>query len=499
MSIDDQVTRASRLAGVPADRPAGIHHGTKGVAHADFILALSVVGDALATLLSLTVAFWIRFRSGTIPFFGMDDPRLRLGDYIPLFVVGTVFLLLAFAFLGLYDITVIMRLRRVADIIFRGTAFWLFAYLGSSLALKFEPQISRVYVVVSFFVSLAILLSWRRLLHGVLHMESIARTLRRRVVFVGWKFEADRLNSAMQIDRSNPYEAVGCVLPPHGGFAQPPPPSVPQLGAYSELAGILRRRDADIVVLAEPETNAEEIIEMANLCEREFAHFKVVPSYFQILASSLHLETISGVPILGVTDLPLNRTLNRIAKRVIDVTGAIVGLVGSAPVLGLFGLLIYFESPGAIWFSQERIGRNGKKFKMYKLRSMVIGADKLDHLNQSTLRDDPRLLRVGKALRKWNIDEIPQFWNVLKGEMSLVGPRPERSFHSERLSEEIPHYNARYGSKPGMTGWAQVNGLRGNTSLEERIRYDLFYLENWSLWLDFQVMFLTFVRRENAY
>jgi len=128
-----------------------------------------------------------------------------------------------------------------------------------------------------------------------------------------------------------------------------------------------------------------------------------------------------------------------------------------------------------------------------------LNSENMDHLNQSTLRDDPRVLKIGKFMRRWNLDEVPQFWNVLLGDMSLVGPRPERTFHSVRLSREIPHYNARYASKPGITGWAQVNGLRGDTDLAERVRYDLWYLENWSIWLDFQIMFLTFFKRDNAY
>lgn len=136
---------------------------------------------------------------------------------------------------------------------------------------------------------------------------------------------------------------------------------------------------------------------------------------------------------------------------------------------------------------------------MLKLRSMKLGSDKADHLNQSTLREDPRLLRVGAFIRKWNLDEVPQFWNVLMGDMSLVGPRPERPYHSEKLSREIPHYNARLMSKPGITGWAQVNGWRGDTDLVERIRCDLYYLENWNVLLDFQIMIQTFLKRDNAY
>jgi lipopolysaccharide/colanic/teichoic acid biosynthesis glycosyltransferase len=186
-------------------------------------------------------------------------------------------------------------------------------------------------------------------------------------------------------------------------------------------------------------------------------------------------------------------------KRTVDLIGAVVGLVLSAPIMAVVGTLIVLESPGPILFRQERVGRGGRRFGMLKLRSMKLGSDKADHLSQSTLRDDPRLLRIGAFIRRWNVDEVPQFWNVLVGHMSLVGPRPERTFHSEKLSYEIPHYNARLMSKPGITGWAQVNGLRGDTDLTERVRYDLYYLENWSLMLDFQIMVQTFLSRKNAY
>ena len=185
-------------------------------------------------------------------------------------------------------------------------------------------------------------------------------------------------------------------------------------------------------------------------------------------------------------------------KRAVDIVGSIIGLILSAPIMAVFGALVYLESPGPIFYRQPRVRRGGVQFGMFKIRSMKLGADKSDNLQQSTPKDDPRLLRVGAFMRRWNIDETPQFWNVLKGEMSLVGPRPERLYHSEKLSGEIPHYSARYWSKPGMTGWAAVNGLRGESDLVERIRCDLYYLENWNLWLDFQIMFLTFLRRKNA-
>jgi exopolysaccharide biosynthesis polyprenyl glycosylphosphotransferase len=225
--------------------------------------------------------------------------------------------------------------------------------------------------------------------------------------------------------------------------------------------------------------------------------FKVVPSYFQILVSGLHLETVGGIPVLGVGRLPLDRIVCRAFKRTIDIAGAIVGLLLSLPIICIFGTIVYLESRGPIFYRQRRSGRNGKPFDIVKIRSMRLDAEGNGKVGW-TVQNDPRRLRIGTFMRRWNIDEVPQFWNVLKGEMSLVGPRPERPELVATFKREIPHYNARHNAKPGITGWAQVNGLRGNTDLAQRINYDLWYMENWSPILDFQIMCMTFFKHRNA-
>jgi len=272
---------------------------------------------------------------------------------------------------------------------------------------------------------------------------------------------------------------------------------LPELGNCSELPALLKRHRIDMVVLADLGLCFEEIVSLSNLCEKELVQFKIIPSYFQILVSGLQLEPISGVPVLGVSELPLDRLFNRVLKRTVDIVGGAVGLILSVPIIVGCGILIYLESPGPVFYRQVRTGRNGRNFKLIKLRSMRLDAEKGTAC--WTQKNDPRRLRIGAFLRKWNLDEVPQFWNVLKGEMSLVGPRPERPELIANFKHQIPHYNARLASKPGLTGWAQINGLRGDTSLVERVRYDLHYLENWSLWLDFQTMLLTFFKRQNAY
>jgi exopolysaccharide biosynthesis polyprenyl glycosylphosphotransferase len=283
----------------------------------------------------------------------------------------------------------------------------------------------------------------------------------------------------------------------HGHAKEHADPSIAYLGSIEEAERIISSIPIDILILADLEYEGEQIVNLAGACEREMVEFKVVPSYFQILVSGLHLETVGGIPVLGVGRLPLDRIVCRAFKRTVDMVGAMAGLLLSLPIIGIFGAMVYLESPGPIFYRQRRSGRNGKPFDIIKIRSMRLDAEGNGKVGW-TVQNDPRRLRIGSFMRKWNIDEVPQFWNVLKGEMSLVGPRPERPELVATFKREIPHYNARHNAKPGITGWAQVNGLRGNTDLGERINYDLWYMENWSPILDFQIMCMTISSHKNA-
>jgi hypothetical protein len=465
---------------------------------------LAVMGDLAMILLGLVLGYWFRFKSGWVParagWWTSGEYQLpQFHEYIGLIVVGAIFLFLTYLYLDLYQVQNLLRIRRVANQVVKGAVFWLFAYLSLSLVLRFSPPISRIYVAGSFFSVVICLLFWRLLLFRILRLGQIAEALRFNVLFVGWNSEAVRVAELLQGDPHQPYRLIGCVPAPGGRFQTPPTVAIRQWDAYEQLSGIIQSEAIDMVVLADVETSTQDIVSLSNQCERDLVQFKIIPSYFQILVSGLKLDSIAGVPIMGVTELPLDRIMNRFLKRSVDIVGAVVGVLLATPIVLILGIFIFLESPGSILFSQERVGRGGRVFRMLKLRSMRLGSDRTDHIQQSTGREDPRLLRIGTFIRRWNLDEVPQFWNVLAGDMSLVGPRPERTYHSEQLSFKIPHYNARLASKPGMTGWAQVNGLRGDTDLVERVRYDLHYLENWSLWLDFQIMVQTFFKRDNAY
>jgi exopolysaccharide biosynthesis polyprenyl glycosylphosphotransferase len=316
-------------------------------------------------------------------------------------------------------------------------------------------------------------------------------------VLLGWNDDARALAAEIARDPAHPFALAGVVtLASDTAPALPGAPGrPPTLGGVAELDAILAREHADLLIATRLDLPRPEIRRIVETCERAYVEWKIVPGAFDIFLSGLRLQTIGRVPVLGVEELAIHRLFNRALKRTFDLVAALIGLVLSLPVVLVLAVLIKRESPGGpVFFRQTRVGTGHRPFTLWKLRSMAPGADATDAARQSTARDDPRLLRIGAFIRRWNLDELPQFWNVLRGDMSLVGPRPERPSHVDQLADAIPHYLPRHLVKPGMTGWAQVNGLRGDSDLALRVQHDIFYIENWSVWLDAQIVLLTFVR-----
>jgi len=450
-----------------------------------------LVGDALVAFGGLAAGYGLRYASA-LGRLGIDVPNARFSAYLPLLLLGVGFLLVAYAHFNLYDEKLLLRKYQSIGIIIKGTVIWLVAYLGLSLVLKFEPPISRLFVTLAFLTTLAFMYIWRSVFYAIVIRPGIRERVQQRALVLGWNKEARLLIDEVSHQPAHPYHIVGLVPLPGDET-----PSI-HLGNYNELAAILEREQINVLIAVRLDLSRTELQQLAHLCERAYVELKIVPSAFQIFLSGLRLQTVGQLPVLGIENLPVTLLLNRIVKRLIDVVGAIVGLTLSAPVVAVLAALIKRESPdGPVFFSQIRVGANHRTFTLHKLRSMTPDAARHDHEAVSTRGGDARLLPIGAFMRRWNLDELPQFWNVLRGDMSLVGPRPERPYHVEQLATVIPHYLPRHLVKPGMTGWAQVNRLRGESDLEKRIQHDIYYIENWSLWLDAQIILLTFARWEN--
>ena len=455
-----------------------------------------LLGDAAIVFSALCLAFWLRFDS-PLRHFGVDPSGLSLGDYWNYIVCGSLSLLLVLAQKRMYEAAWLLHQQSVLRSLVAACLLWGIGFLGVSLLFEFKPSLSRVYVGIATITEFVGLYLWRLLLNQALRRKGVVEKLRQRILVIGWSQYTKKLVKAVAKDLFHPYEIVACMPAPDGRFQEEPPESVRRAASYNDLPELLETLPLDIVLVADGNFPVKELEKVGALCEKELVQFKVVPSYFSVLLSGLYLETISGIPILGLSRLPLDRLFNRLLKRLIDIIGALFGLLLSIPLIAACGLLVYLESPGPILYRQRRLGRHGKTFEMLKIRSMRLDAEKDGRAGWS-VKDDPRRLRIGGFIRRWNIDETPQFWNVLKGDMSLVGPRPERPELIQDFKTKIPHYNARHTVKPGITGWAQVHGYRGDTDLIARVTYDLYYVEHWNVFFDFLTMLLTFFRYGNA-
>lgn len=267
---------------------------------------------------------------------------------------------------------------------------------------------------------------------------------------------------------------------------------LPVLGTLSEAAEIAQREQIDHLYIALPLEEHVKMLDIVAAASRECIELKVVPDLLQFISLRARLEDLDGVPIISLNDVPL-QGLNALLKRVIDVVISAAALVITAVPMAIIAALVKLTSPGSILYKQERMGLDGKAFDVYKFRSMVSGAETRTGPVFAD-EDDPRCTPFGHFLRRLDLDELPQLWNVLKGDMSLVGPRPERPYFVQQFKQRVPQYMLRHKVKSGITGWAQVNGWRGNTSIEKRIEYDLYYIGNWSLALDLKIIWLTLFR-----
>jgi exopolysaccharide biosynthesis polyprenyl glycosylphosphotransferase len=466
----------------------------EGIRHR--LIIASFVGDVLVVALALLASYGLKFNTA-FRNFGIPTDSMTVDQYAGHIVMGVTLLIGILANARLYSPAYAHALRRHARIIGQACVVWTLVYLSVLLILKVNPSVSRLYCVLGGVFSMAGLWAWRKLLSVATQHFHLASRMKQNVLFVGWSEESARMLDTMQAHPEHSYNVIG-VIPKQGWTGEVQPPvELPQLGDFQDIEEILAEHQVEIVMLTDIGIPKHELLHIAIACEKAMVEFKLIPNVFQVFVSGLSLENLGGIPVLGISRLPLHSIFNQWTKRFVDVLGSLCGLVLGLPMIALCAALIKLEDGGPAFYRQCRTGRNGKDFWIYKLRSMRLDSE-ASGAPGWTVKGDSRCLRVGTFMRKWNLDEVPQFWNVLRGEMSLVGPRPERPELIERFKHEILHYNARHNIKPGITGWAQVHGLRGDTDLGQRIKFDIHYIENWNLFLDLQIMAMTFFRRENA-
>ena len=273
------------------------------------------------------------------------------------------------------------------------------------------------------------------------------------------------------------------------------------LGRLGNLEVILPENKLDEIAITLSLQDYHNLESIVGICEKSGVHTKFIPDYNSMIPSKPYTEDLMGLPVINIRYVPLTNTGNIFLKRAADIAGSLLGILITSPLMLVLALLVKLSSPGPVIFRQERVGLHNKPFYMYKFRSMEQqppGEEK----KAWTVKNDPRVTGIGRIMRRTSLDELPQLFNILKGDMSLVGPRPERPLFVEKFREEIPRYMVKHQVRPGLTGWAQVNGLRGDTSIRKRIEYDLYYIENWTVGFDIKIIFMTFFTgfiNKNAY
>ena len=276
---------------------------------------------------------------------------------------------------------------------------------------------------------------------------------------------------------------------------------VPVLGGTDEMEPILSENSLDEIAITLSLSEYYKLKRIVAACEKSGVHTQFVPDYTDIIPSRPYTEDLLGLPVVNIRYVPLSDTFNAMVKRLFDIVVSILAIILFSPVMIGTALAVKLTSKGPVIFRQERVGLHNRPFQMYKFRSMEVQNPEEEKKGWTT-QNDPRVTKVGRFIRRTSLDEFPQLFNVLRGDMSLVGPRPERPQYVEKFREEIPRYMVKHQVRPGMTGWAQVNGYRGNTSIRKRIDYDIYYIEHWTFGLDIKILFLTVFKgfvNKNAY
>ena len=451
--------------------------------------------DAIVIALSYWLAWFLKFETDI---FTRGIKALRFGEYmLPLVFIIPGYLILYSAF-SLYTAKRVQGRRLEFANIIKANVIGLLVFL-SSLFVVDKPYFSREMIII-FFVTNIVLEEIMRIT-----IRSVLRDIRRRglnqkhILLVGYSRAAEEYIDRILLNPQWGYSIRG-ILDDNveaGRIYK----GIKVIGTIANLMVILPQNRLDEIAITLGLDEYYRLESIVSLCEKSGVHTKFIPDYNNIIPTKPYTEDILGLPVINIRYVPLSNMFNATVKRVVDIVGAIGLLILFSPVMLLATALVKATSKGPLIYKQVRVGQQNQTFEMYKFRSMEVQETEQEK-KEWTVKGDSRVTKVGKFMRRTSIDELPQLINVLKGDMSLVGPRPERPFFVEKFREEIPRYMIKHQVRPGLTGWAQIKGYRGDTSIKKRIECDLYYIENWTLGLDVKILILTVFKgfvNKNAY
>ena len=461
---------------------------------------LQVVLDGVVVILSYALAWWLKFSSG---FVDREVGVLSFEFYMrALLLIVPLYLLLYYAF-NLYTPKRVQGRRlEFSNIVISNTVGLLILLAGFFIGLSYSEELKNFSrsMFFYFFLINIVLEEMERL-----WIRAFLRSIRKKgynqkhILLVGYSKAAEQYIDRIRQNPQWGYQVRGILDDniARGTMYK----GVKVIGSIGNLAYILPENKLDEIAIT---LGLEEYYKLGKIvaeCEKSGVHTKFIPDYGNIIPTRPYTEDLMGLPVINIRYVPLSNTFNAMVKRMTDIVGSLICIVVFSPVMLVSAVLVKATSKGPLIFKQERVGLHNKPFWKYKFRTMYVQTE-AEEKKGWTQKNDPRVTSVGKFLRKTSLDEFPQLFNVLKGDMSLVGPRPERPQYVEKFREEIPRYMIKHQVRPGMTGWAQVNGYRGDTSIKKRIEHDLYYIENWTLGLDMKILFLTVFKgfiNKNAY
>lgn len=456
---------------------------------------IQVVLDGLVMLFCYAVAWFIRFKTGIFP---QDLWVLSLRGYMKLLVYILPGFLLLYYMYKLYEPKRVLGRRLEAWRILQANGIGVMVLIVVLYVTK-QIDVSRRMLAVFAVLNVCITIIERNLIR--LFLRNIRRKgyNLKQILLVGYSNATEGYIDRIMQNPEWGYEIRG-ILDDHKeiGYQYR---GIKVIGWLADLDIILPESHLDEIVITLGLNEYTKLGMLVNKCEKSGVHTKFIPDYNNIIPTKPYTEDILGLPVINIRHVPLTNWLNRFVKRAVDIFGALVAIILFSPTMIVVSIIIKMTDSGPLIYKQERVGLKNEPFYMYKFRSMVVQKE-ADEKSKWTVKDDPRVTSIGRFMRKTSIDELPQLFNILKGDMSLVGPRPERPQFVEKFKEEIPRYMIKHQVRPGLTGWAQVNGYRGDTSIRKRIEYDLYYIENWTLGFDFKIILLTFFKgfiNKNAY